>query len=271
MEEKRSAIIIGISSDIGVALSRRWLNQGYKIFGTYRTKSDAVREIKSKGVSLIDCNISDSASIRGACQKIKKLCPVWDVLVMCPASLKPIGLFNKSVFKDWDNSVRLNFTNQMAIVHNLLSLRRKNFKPGPCVLFFSGGGINDAPPNYSAYTVSKIAVIKMCELLDAEVPDTRFVSIGPGWVKTKIHQETLEAKSRAGLNYRRTLEKLKTGDFVPMERVLDCCDWVINAPRKIIGGRNISVLHDKWGSNEFEKKLALNQHLSKLRKYGTIA
>lgn len=270
MKEKRSAIIIGASSDIGISLSRRWLNQEYKIFGTCRTESGAVREIRSKGASLIDCDISDPASIRDACQKIKKFCPAWDILVMCPASLEPINLFTESAFEDWESSVKLNFVNQMQIIHELLPTRQIGSIPGPHVLFFSAGGINDAPTNYSAYTISKIAVIKMCELLAAEIPDTSFVSIGPSWVKTKIHNQTLEAGSKAGINYQRTLGKLKTGDFTPMERVLDCCDWVIDAPKEVVSGRNINVVHDNWGDQEFEKRLVQDQNLFKLRKHGTI-
>lgn len=270
MEEKHSAIIIGVSSDIGMALSRRWLNRGDKIIGTYRTENSAVREMKGRGANLISCNISDPASIRDACQKIKKLCPAWDVLVMCPASLEPIALFTESTFEDWENSVKLNFINQMQIIHELLPARQADSMLGPRVLFFSAGGINDAPTNYSAYTISKIATVKMCELLAAEIPDTSFVSIGPGWVKTKIHNQTLEASLRAGINYQRTLEKLKAGDFTPMEHILDCCDWVIDAPKKVVSGRNISVVHDNWGKKELEKKLAEDQHLFKLRKYGSI-
>ena len=229
-----------------------------------------VSDLKKLGVRLIHCDLANSSSITRFYREFKKVCLAWDILILCPATLKPIGLFDELVFKEWENSVRLNFINQMAIVHNLLSLRRKNSKLGPCVLFFSGGGINDAPTNYSAYILSKIATIKMCELLNAEIPDTRFVSIGPGWVKTKIHQETLKAKSKAGPNYKRTLEKINTDDFVPTERVLDCCDWVVNTSKKVIGGRNINTIHDKWGDKEFEKKLFHDPNLLKLRKYGTI-
>lgn len=270
MEEKHSAIIIGISSDIGMALTQRWLDRGYGIFGTYRTESDAVSEIKSKGVNLIDCNVSDPVSIRDACRKIKKLCPAWDILVICSASLEPIDFFIESTFEDWENSVKLNFINQMQIIYELLPIRRTGSMLGSRVLLFSGGGINDAPTNYSAYTISKIAAVKMCELLAAEIPDTGFTSIGPGWVKTKIHDQTLKAGRKAGSNYRRTLEKLKTGDFTPMEHVLDCCDWVVDAPKEVVSGRNINVVHDNWGNKVFERELAEDRHLFKLRKYGSI-
>ncbi|OGI78947.1 hypothetical protein A3F19_02800 [Candidatus Nomurabacteria bacterium RIFCSPHIGHO2_12_FULL_37_29] len=270
MKESRSAIIIGVSSGIGQALSRKWLKDGWKILGTYRTEDQVVSELKSLGALLTHCDLDDPASINSACQELKRICPSWDVLVICPASLEPIGLFIDVAMEEWEDSIRLNFTNQMNLTHQLLTSRRLDSPLGPCVIFFSGGGINDASTNYSAYTVSKIATIKMSEILDAEMSDTRFVSIGPGWVDTKIHSQTIKAGSKAGQNYERTIERIKEKDFTPMDLIINCCDWVINAPKDVVSGRNINVIHDDWRSKEFEKKLIQDSNLLKLRKYGSV-
>jgi len=96
----------------------------------------------------------------------------------------------------------------------------------------------------------------------------RFVIVGPGWVKTKIHGSTLKAGVQAGANYQRTLEKLAGNEWMPMERVLDCCDWLVNAPRESISGRNFSVVSDRWGTEELERRLAQEPNMYKLRRYG---
>jgi NAD(P)-dependent dehydrogenase (short-subunit alcohol dehydrogenase family) len=171
-------------------------------------------------------------------------------------------------FDDWEESVSANFTGQMRIIHELLPSRRIKTAPEPCVLLFAGGGTNNAPVNYSAYLISKIALIKMCELLDAEIPDTRFVIVGSGWVKTKIHAATLTAGVQAGANYQRTIEKLANDEWTPMERVLDCCDWVLNAARELVSGRNFSVVFDKWGTEERAENLIKEPNMYKLRRYG---
>ena len=139
---------------------------------------------------------------------------------------------------------------------------------GPCVLFFAGGGTNAATANYSAYTISKIALIKMCELLDAEIPDVRFTIVGPGWVRTKIHQATLEAGERAGDNYEKTNFLLNNDESTPMKYVLDCCDWLINSPREVVSGRNFSTVFDKWDTKELSEKLMSDSDMYKLRRYG---
>ena len=41
----------------------------------------------------------------------------------------------------------------------------------------------------------------MAELLDHEMIDTKVVILGPGWVKTKMHQETLKNKKYSRENF----------------------------------------------------------------------
>lgn len=265
---QKTAIIISISSDIGLAMAQRWLDRGYRVFGTYRTQSPGVLSLMDRGVGLVQCDLGDGASVDGASRALAAACGSWDVLVVAPGSTEPIGPFADLPFDQWEQSIAVNFTSQLRITHGLLPSRSQLAEQGPCVLYFAGGGTNNATVNYSAYTISKIALIKMCELLDAEIPDSRFAIVGPGWVKTKIHAETLRAGSAAGSNLQRTQEKLDQGDFTPMERVLDCCDWVIAAPREVISGRNFSVVFDAWDDQDLAAALRADPNMYKLRRAG---
>jgi NAD(P)-dependent dehydrogenase (short-subunit alcohol dehydrogenase family) len=264
----RSAIIISASSDIGAAMCTRWKSNGWKVYGTYRTKSPATEALAGMGVKLVYCDLADAASIRDSCFQLRMLCPRWDALVLCPGTQKPVGAFSDCSFEEWEESLKVNFSSQLRIIPHLLPARHTKVALEPIVLLFAGGGTNSAPQNYSAYTISKVALIKMCELLDTEIPDTRFAIVGPGWVKTKIHEATLKARGKAGANYQRTKEKLASDECTPMETVLDCCDWVINAPRKVVSGRNFSVVFDKWGDAELEQALIANSDMYKLRRHG---
>lgn len=265
---KRSAIVISASSDIGNALSLRWNTFGWDVYGTYRTKTKDVDNLMKSGVNLVSCDLLDSKSVKNACVSLCRFCSRWDVLVLCPGTLNPVGAFKNINFSQWEDSIKINFISQMRIVQKLLPSRNINSRLGPCVLFFAGGGTNSATVNYSAYTISKIALTKMCELLDAEINDTRFVIIGPGWVKTKIHAATLEAGAKAGDNYLFTKNKLDGNDCTSIEKVLDCCDWVIESPRNLISGRNFSVVYDRWGTKSLQKELSEDPHMYKLRRHG---
>jgi len=264
----RTAIVISASSDIGTAICGRWLNLGWDVYGTYRSESEAVHRLRNEGMKLEFCDLSDTGSIHDACSTLAEKCGQWDVLVMCPGTQDPVGAFAEGNFDEWEESLMVNFTSQVRIIHELLPSRRVSLPIGPCVLLFAGGGTNNAPVNYSAYTISKIALIKMCEILDAEVPHTRFVIVGPGWVNTKIHESTLVAGARAGANYQRTKDKLNGNELTPMDKVLDCCDWLIDSPRDLVGGRNFSVVFDRWGEVELSRKLSEDSNMYKLRRSG---
>jgi NAD(P)-dependent dehydrogenase (short-subunit alcohol dehydrogenase family) len=226
--------------------------------------SDKVRELRKHGLKIYKCDLKKNESMVTFTRKVNN----WDVLLFCPGTMEPIGLFDTVPFSHWKRSVEANFTSQMQVLHNLLSKRNRKFSNGPVVIFFAGGGTNSAPANYSAYTVSKIALIKMVELLDAEISDTRFSIIGPGWVDTKIHRETMRAGVKAGDNYHKTIQKLDNKDgMTSIERIFECCNWMIDSPRDVVSGRNFSVVYDKWGGKELDAKLKADVHMYKLRRH----
>lgn len=266
-EKVKAAIIISISSDIGYALGRRWLAQGVKVFGTYRTYSQNVALLLEDGVPLFPCDLTERQSILNACSLLRDQCSQWDVLVLCPALRDPIAPFIGVDFDEWEKSVMVNFVGQLRVIRELLPARDVNSVPEPMVLLFAGGGPNKATVNYSAYAVSKVALIKMCELLDAELLDTRFVIVNPGWVKTKIHEAVLEVGPQAGDDYWRTAEKFNKGTWTPMERVVGCCEWLAQAPRALVSGRYFGVEFDEWGLEKLNQRLREDPNVYKLRRY----
>jgi NAD(P)-dependent dehydrogenase (short-subunit alcohol dehydrogenase family) len=264
----RKAIVISASSDIGLAMCDEWLAKGYQVAGTFRTPSEALNQLKNKGLDTYQCDLSDRSSVIECCQAIKQKFGEWDTLVLCPGLQDPVGLFQETDFDEWEQSIIVNFSAQMRIIHLLLPFRRHSATESPSVLSFAGGGTNNATQRYSAYTISKIALIKMTELLASETPDTRFTIVGPGWVKTKIHQSTLDAGKMAGENYALTQYKLQSNELTPMRDVLDCCNWLIWEAGKEVNGRNFSVVFDQWGSEALIDELKTDTNMYKLRRNG---
>ena len=261
-------VITSISSGIGAALARAWIAEGHQVVGTYRTRSDEVAELEALGATLIHCDMGDSASLASAVADINASPDAWEALVMAAGSLEPIGPFETTDMDQWERSIQINFTSQLRMVRELLPGRSDSVPDGPLVLFFAGGGTNNATVDNSAYTVSKIALIKMCELLDAEVVDTRFTIIGPGWVDTKIHQSVIDAGESGSSLYQRTVDTLEGNDLVPLSKVVDCCNWVFGSPRDVVGGRNFSLVHDDWGNVALDEMLRSDPNMYKLRRAG---
>jgi len=262
------AIVISATSDIATEMCVQWKKKGWSICGTYLSEGDNYKRLKEQNIPLIPCNLLEESSIDRAAHLLGESIQQWDLLIFAPGSQVPVGSFDKVDFNEWASSIHLNFLNQMRMLHKLLPFRDPLCKE-KTVLFFAGGGTNNAVVNYSAYTVSKIALIKMCELLDAEIPDVKFSIIGPGWVKTKIHEATLEAGEKwAGDNFEKTKLKLNSNECVPVQQVIASFEWVISQPKTIVSGRNFSTVFDQWGSEELVRLLANNKNMYKLRRFG---
>ena len=259
-------IILSVSSDIGYELAIDWKKKNFDVSGTYRNFSPKCDKLIEKGVVLFECDLENLVSIDNSANQISKG-DNWDCLVLAAGTQNPIGKFNDVDFNSWAKSLEVNFVNQARFLHKVMPYRNNKNKNTPKVLFFAGGGTNNATLNYSAYTISKIASIKLCELLDAEYPDTIFTILGPGWVKTKIHKETLIAGEMSGNNLERTNSIIKDNLFFPMEKVIQCCNWILNEDKSVVGGRNFSAVHDPWEENSI-KKIATNTNYFKLRRNG---
>lgn len=260
-------IILGISSDIGLALADYWAKQGNNVYGTYRTLSDSLEGVAHQFKGLYECNLLDDQSIDSCVDQLEREVVNWDVMVICPGTMEPIGRFDVCDIDRWRNGVAVNLIAPMRFLHKSLKFRQLRPKESS-VLFFAGGGSNSAPVNVSSYTVSKIALIKATELLDEEYEDVKFVIVGPGWVRTKIHEETLRAPDVSKEALVETRRRLRADDFNTMENVVACCNWLVDAPKAIVGGRNFSSVYDNWGGDALSELLVKDRDMYKLRRFG---
>lgn len=265
-DKKRNIFLLSMTSDIGTALAERYFAEGHGVVGTYRSgkKLDKFKKISEY---LFHCDIGDKESVNNFIREYKKLNLKWDTFISCVGTQKPIGKFLEGDFDEWSDSIHTNSIEQLRVLHELYPLRDKSQISN--AVFFAGGGTNNAFPNYSAYTASKIILIKMCELIDSETEDLNIFIPGPGLTKTKMHYETLnENKEKIGSNYDKIEEFMKKGGGTLMDDIYECIEWLCKQGKEIAGGRNFSVVHDKWGNKNLAKILKSNSDVYKLRRYG---
>lgn len=260
-------IVISATSDIASDMCHKWKKREWEIAGTFYSQTENYKSLISQDIPLVYCDLFDPHSVDEAAKTISLKHPGWDFLVFATGSQVPVGPFERVDVDAWISSIQLNFLNQMRLLHRLLPARSSTTAE-KSVLFFAGGGTNNPVNNYSAYTLSKIALIKACELLDSEISDVKFTIIGPGWVKTKIHNATLESgEAMAGKNYEKTKQKIDSDECGPILDVIHSFEWVLSQPKKIVGGRNFSTVFDRWGTDELAKLLDQDENMYKLRRF----
>lgn len=265
----RNVLIGAISSDIGRALAHLYLAEGWGVVGTYRDGSGLESLAREPGVRLIRCDISRREDLRYLATELDRARVEWDLFISAVGRLSPIGPFLDSELDLWMESLSLNGASQLALLHTVAAFRRA--APLAKVAFLVGGAINRSFPNYSAYSLGKLQLVKFCELVHDEAPDIHAIAVGTGWVATKIHQQTVEAGVRAGENFERTqdfLTRAETG--TAMVDIKAMLDWCFAQPRDVTGGRNFSVVHDAWrnGGEALSRALLRDADGFKLRRHG---
>jgi NADP-dependent 3-hydroxy acid dehydrogenase YdfG/SAM-dependent methyltransferase len=266
----KHAVILSITSDIGFDLACRLSEDGYAITGTYRSKEGFKRvSMALPTASLIECDLSDKKSVTEAMLAINKLMQ-WDLFISCPCEPLPLKSFYESNIDEWQTSFELNSLTQLKFLHGIYSSIRRDTVP--TVMFFAGGGSNNAVENFSAYTSAKIHLTKMIELLAHEDQSVRYLILGPGWTDTKTHQITLANTLIGSKKYNEVNAFIKNPvQGTPFIDIYKCLQWLMTLAPNVVSGRNFSVVHDFWREdfqNLLAEILANEPNFYKLRRFG---
>jgi NAD(P)-dependent dehydrogenase (short-subunit alcohol dehydrogenase family) len=242
-DHAKTAVVLGISADIGIALATRLLADGWSVIGLSRSDDRLTSMADHPRFHFQPCDPADPTSCAAAVARLPALGASWRLFISCIGSMEPIGKFFDLDFEAWEASFRLNSTAQLRVLHGLWPHREAEGEVH--VMLLAGGGTNGPMTNYSAYCAAKIALIKMCELIDDEEAGVNAFIIGPGFVQTRIHEETLRAGAAAGVGLDKTRAFLATPGS-SHDDIYAHMTWCIAQGRAVAGGRNFSTVHDPW-------------------------
>ncbi len=179
----RTVVITGTSRGIGTHLARRFLTEGYDVVGISRSETPIDHP---KFRSLI-ADVSDLDQVRALSQDLAGQ-PIAG-LINNAGIHGPIGPFEDAPPEAWAQTFYVNLFGAAALAQVCIpSLREQN----GFIVFFSGGGSAFPRPNFSAYGVSKTAVIRLSEVLAKELaPDVLVYCVAPGPNPTQLLAEAV--------------------------------------------------------------------------------
>jgi NAD(P)-dependent dehydrogenase (short-subunit alcohol dehydrogenase family) len=117
------------------------------------------------------------------------------------------------------------------------------------IVNFSGGGATGPLPRFSAYAVSKAAVVRLTETLAEEVKEFNIQvnAIAPGMVDTKLQDAVLQAGSRAGDLFDKVKKMRETGQGgVSPELAANLAVFLASDAANGLTGRLIAAPYDDW-------------------------
>jgi 3-oxoacyl-[acyl-carrier protein] reductase len=118
------------------------------------------------------------------------------------------------------------------------------------IINLSGGGAVSPRPNFSAYSASKAAVVRLTETLAEEVSafNIQVNAVAPGAVNTHMLQEVIEAGESAGAELEAARRRKADGGTPPES----AARLVLFLASKATG-KLISAPHDDWESWDKER------------------
>lgn len=247
----RIAIITGGGRGIGRAIALEFAKKGANLTLVSRTFSevDQVAKIAKKydvNVVPIKGDVSNEKTAENVIKQTIDLYSKIDILVNCAGVLGPVGRFDTNNWERWKFTINVNLFGSLLFIKKVVPymIEKKYGK----IINFSGGGSTGPLPNFSAYSASKVAVVRLTETLAQEYKEFNIDinAIAPGAVDTKMLDEILHAGETAGKEYyQKTLEQKKKGG-TPLDVPAQLAVYLASSASDGLTGKLISAPWDKW-------------------------
>ncbi len=168
-------------------------------------------------------------------------------VVHCAGIYGPIGPVVRVDPEEWRGAIETNLYGTFLVAREACRALIASGTRGSIVLM-SGGGAAAPFPNYTAYACGKIGVVRLAETLALEVAShgIRVNAIAPGFVVTRLHQQTLAAgKELAGGFVETTNQQIEKGG-VPASVAARCAAFLLSGRAEGITGRFVAAPYDRY-------------------------
>lgn len=265
-------LITGGSMGIGKCVAEKCAQAEAQVVITARTEKDLKEELAIlKKISPLDhqfrvLDVGDPAQVEAAAAWAKEKFGALDGLVNNAGIYGPIGPLHSINMKEFEDTIRVNFLGTVYMCHYFVPLLEK--RKGK-IINYSGGGASGPFANYSAYAASKTAVVRLTENLAQELETLGVAAnaVGPGFVVTRLHQQTLKAGAdKAGEKFLENTKKEIEKGGVPPEKAANLTVFLLSAESDGINGKFISAPWDPWEKPEFVEKLKRDKNFATLRR-----
>src|SRR6516225_5919313 len=252
--ETRVALIVGAGRGIGEAIALRFGAEGARLILAARSTREletVAEKVKAAGgtAEYVAADVAVTGDVSRLVQKSVESFGRIDILVNAAGIYGPIGRVWEIDANEWMHTFSVNLFGCFLLCQAVLPHMIRT--GGGKIINFSGGGATSPLSRFSAYGVSKAAVVRLTETLAEEVKEFNIQvnAIAPGAVDTKLQDSVLAAGEKAGDLLQRIRRLRETGEGgTPREVPAELAVFLASADSGNLTGRLISAPNDKWES-----------------------
>lgn len=264
------ALITGAGRGIGRAIALAFAREGAHLMLAARTFPE-VETTAAEGRALgqralaVKADVSRREEVEALVASTLSQLGRIDIVVNNAAVQPPIGPLWENAPEEWLSTILINlggvFFTCRAVIPVMIA------QGGGKIINLSGGGATSPRPYFTAYAVSKAAVVRLTETLAREVEryNIQVNAIAPGTVYTRMTEEVLVAGGVAGgeaLAQARRIQKERPSPQAAAELAV----FLASPESNGLTGRLISAVWDDWRSLPHHLEEVMASELYTLRR-----
>lgn len=203
IKKKLNITVFGPTSKIGLELTKKYLDDGNILNLFYRNrkakislKKNSFIKKKINQVRLIKYNFSNLKTLKLNLKKNKDIINKTEIIIITTAEQGEIKNFFKQSIKKFYDTFYTNFFFYVLLFKNINQFLNKKKKL--LIILFSGGGSTSYRENFSSYSLTKICLVKLTEILSHEIKNKniRFNILSPGIIESPMTKKILREKNK---------------------------------------------------------------------------
>ena len=266
---KRVVIITGGCGGIGRHVAQGLISIGFKVILVGRNEM-TYRDVFGDQIRspLVEFHKVDIASIEKVSNFYEQInnadLAIWG-LINAAGIQSPIGIFDEADPQDWANNISVNLLGSANMMRGAIKIFKSSGRGK--IINFSGGGATSSRPNFSAYAVSKTAIVRLTEVIAEELSEYNIDvnAVAPGVINTGMLQEILQAGATAGKEEEAAIQRKHSGGD-PIENIVDLCKFLISDDSSGISGKLISAVWDDYRNDKYLIRIRKDADFCSLRR-----
>jgi short-subunit dehydrogenase len=262
----KTILITGANRGLGLMLAITFIKKNYstilcsKNFKNFNKEIKKYKNLDTSKIHYINSDISRYKDILKIKNYLKNKIQKIDVLINNAALIGPIGEFEKNNHKDLVKTIETNLYGSINMIKIILPFLKKS-KKGK-IIQISGGGASGPFPHFSAYAISKVAIVRFVETISIELKKYNIDAncVAPGNLKTNIQRNVIKAGKKAvGNEYYKKINKMMNNKKDDFSKPIKLIEFLISDKSDGITGKLISAVWDNWKIfKKYKKKLKDN-------------
>lgn len=188
----RRVVLTGASRGIGLAVARRFLDEGAELLGVGHTPSHlALARVElarfGPALQLMEADVSIPESAESIRRAVEERWGALDLLINNAAILVRSRSFEAERPSDFSMTLATNLLAPHRLILALLPLLRKGRLPRIINVSSGAGGLANRGQDFPSYRLSKLALNRLTLMLADQLKDeVSVLALDPGWVKTEM-------------------------------------------------------------------------------------